>query len=61
MCVYASRCFEEEKERSSAIGRWRKQSHLGTLDLVLVLNARRSVKKKKRDRETEKGCVWGAE
>ena len=46
-CVHVDGCFE--KGRASMTGRWRKQSHLGTPDLVL--GARHRGKKKKEEIE----------
>ena len=47
MCVYTGGCIE--KGKASRTERWRKQSHLGSPDLVL--GARHHGRKKRRDRE----------
>ena len=44
--MHADGCIEE---KGRATGRWRKQSHLGTPDLVLLLGARHRDRKKRRD------------
>ena len=57
MCMYTGGCIEE-KGTTSSTGRWRKQSYLGTTDLVLVLSAGSSGRKKRKERGGE-GAVQG--